>query len=153
MNYKKALHWLIAAEIICLLLTVKIDFLGISYLWLEEGLLAYAESDIGDSLEFTNMEIFLIVFLPLYLGFFAWNFVRLWKLKKESRTVYIALRALALIITPFLGPYVDNGIMLSMDSLTSAIGGVIIGIVYFTDLRKEFWDNQAPQTTSASARV
>lgn len=68
--------------------------------------------------------------LVIYLG--------LYNYKKWARPALLWLWSLDLIITPFSGIYVFSGLGMMIFKITLILTGLLIGLVYFSELRLKF---------------
>ena len=66
----------------------------------------------------------------------AW--VGLWLLKRWARTLYTTLVVISLVVTLFLGPVVTSALGAALYSISSLAGGVILGLLWFSELRGSF---------------
>ena len=77
------------------------------------------------------------IVLPLIVALFvAW--VGLWFLKRWARTLYTVLVVVFLVVTLFLGPVVTSAFAAMLYSVSALAGGVILGLVWFSELRTSF---------------
>ena len=78
-----------------------------------------------------------VVFVALVVALVvAW--VGLWLLKRWARTLYTTLVVISLVVTLFLGPVVTSALGAALYSISTLAGGVILGLLWFSELRGSF---------------
>jgi hypothetical protein len=80
------------------------------------------------------------------LAFAAWiSLVVFWR---GARRLYVVSYALGLLLTLFSGAQVDTSVGAMFRELSAVVGGVIFGLVYFSDLARRFERAPAERTVS-----
>ena len=78
-----------------------------------------------------------VFFLALVVALIvAW--VGLWLLKRWARTLYTTLVVISLVMTLFLGPVVTSAFAAALYSISSLAGGIMLGLLWFSELRGKF---------------
>jgi hypothetical protein len=92
------------------------------------------------------LRLFLLVTTSL-AAFAAWvSLVFFWR---GARRLYIASWVLSTLLTLVSGARVDTSLGAMFGELSAVVGGVILGLVYFSDLARLF--ERAPATRTVSA--
>jgi hypothetical protein len=74
--------------------------------------------------------LLLILFVISWIGlFYFWN---------PARLIYVFGWAASIAILPFGGPYVGHQIPSIFDTIHTLIGGIIIGVIFFSPIRDMF---------------
>jgi hypothetical protein len=92
----------------------------------------------------SEMTIALVVGMPLFLIYLLSLFF-LWKLKKIGRTLFSALWIISLIVSAAMSPMVFNSIAEVCVTISTLINGMILALIYFSDLRFYF-EGKSPET-------
>ncbi len=134
MNIKKILKLFIFTEWILIAVGIFLTFYLEKTLPLElqEYLNEYYEN--GFNLKDGIASVLLI--LIFLLNFIS--SVGLWKLKIWSKNLYVISTFGISISMIFLGPTVETGIVTGIGELSIIIAGIIIGILYFSELKLDF---------------
>lgn len=66
-----------------------------------------------------------------------------------ARILYLGAWAAWLVLVATAGPSVMTGPGAAIETLEHLVGGAIIGVVYFSDLRRRFDDDSEPEPVSA----
>ena len=69
---------------------------------------------------------------------FIVGWIGLWRLWWRSRTIYTAAWCLGVLSCFFMGPRVSLGPPEAASTLSTGAGGLILGVIYLTDLRHRF---------------
>ena len=78
----------------------------------------------------------ILYILVLILSIVSW--VKLWRLDRDGRALYTTAWACSIPIIIPLGPFIHSGLGYAIDTTSSVVGGFILGILYFSDLRSRF---------------
>jgi len=129
---KEKLHWLIALEVGLVLISFKMSWFGVDYIGLDETLRNWVVSEQERELSEREWILAYVAFGVLLLVIFSW--IWLWMLKPYSRILYTLLAVSGFIFIPFMGVRVSNGWIDCIDGLATIITGMIIAVLYFTDV-------------------
>lgn len=134
MSTATLLRVFILAELVTSLLAMYVDFALASSLPapLQTYLLTRSRGpfDFGDVFA-------LSVIVPLFVALVvAW--IGLWMLKRWARVLYTALVVVSLVVTLFVGPIVTSALGAMLYSASSLAAGVILGIIWLSELRTSF---------------
>jgi hypothetical protein len=130
MNLVKVLRFLILADAVLVVATIVSD-LATRGMLSPELLGALTEAE-----EALPLVLGLGSLLVLVLLVVAW--IGLWIFWRPARTIYLAAWVLALLLTIFLGPYIETVITHAFESLNSGVGGAILALIYFSDVARRF---------------
>lgn len=131
---EKLLKALILCEVVFTTGIVVENLFGRSLL--PEALQAYVAGD--ENQEPTTGE-WIVLSLAIALVVFsviAW--VALWRMKPVGRLLYAITWVSGIALSPFLGPLVCSWLGSTIAELESTAGALILGIVFFSDLRSRF---------------
>lgn len=134
MNQVKLLRTLVVTEIVLTAAAVVSEFLleGL----LPQQLQAYLDAESKAPLGVREM-ILLILGIPLGVAIVvAW--VKVLRFRKNAPELYLGTSIASIVLLPFTGPTVQTALGTALDAATSLIGGVILGLLYFTDLRNRY---------------
>jgi hypothetical protein len=84
----------------------------------------------------------LLVFGALVIALVV-SWTALWLLKPWARGLYTVVVIIFLVFTLFLGPVVTSSLGAMLYSISSLASGLILGLVWFSELRSRF---ERPQT-------
>ena len=76
----------------------------------------------------------------------AW--IGLWRLWQPARLLYVAATAASLLILPFMGPNVCSALVNTLLTANVFCSGLIVGVVFFSDVRLNFGRATSPPTPS-----
>jgi len=134
---QRILRYFIVAEILLVALMLAAAFVEDRFL--PPLLQQYQESISSDELSSTDI-LWLAIGIPaLIVSIVAW--VALWRGWRIGRRLYTIAWVAFLPTIAFTGPLVQTGPVSCLDTLLSAIGGVILGLLYFSDLRQLYARN------------
>jgi hypothetical protein len=72
------------------------------------------------------------------LGLTVLAWVGLWFLWKWGRALFTGAWIFSIVLVGVGGPYVLSGVAEVLSDLTIAINGAILGLIYFSDLKRQF---------------
>jgi len=130
MNLAKVLRLLILADAVLVVAAIVSDLATRGMLSPE---LLRALTEVEEALP---LVLVLGGLLVLVLMVVAW--IGLWLFWRPARTIYLASWVLGLLLTIFLGPYIETGITHALESLNSGVGGAILALVYFSEIARRF---------------
>ena len=140
MPSKSFLRTLIVVEIGLEILGIVVFLLTKS--WLPESLRAFLEAEEQTARALVIMKVvfpLFILWLVSSIGlFFFW---------RPSRVLYLMSIVLGVLVSPFLGPYVDAGWGRAFQDAAITVSGVILALVYFSPLKSLY---ETPAVASAS---
>jgi hypothetical protein len=84
----------------------------------------------------------LLVFGALFIALVV-SWISLWLLKPWARMLYTAVVIIFLVFTLFLGPVVTSSLGEVLSTISTLASGLILGLVWFSELRSRF---ERPQT-------
>jgi hypothetical protein len=85
----------------------------------------------------------------------AWvgSFVGLWRLRHWGRLLYTATTIAGVLITPLLDPIVSHALAYTVGSVAITLGGVVLALIWFSNLSGEFSRAPAPALASGEQAV
>ena len=133
-SLQRILRYLIVAEIVLVVLMVAAAFVEDRFL--PPLLQQYQESISSDEFSSTDI-LWLAVGIPaLIVSIVAW--IALWRGWRIGRRLYTIGWIAFLPVIAFTGPLVQTGAVSFIDTVSSLVGGVILGLLYFSDLRQQY---------------
>lgn len=84
----------------------------------------------GDALKSVVLVAFIVALVVAWVG--------LWFVKRWARTLYATLVIISLVLTLFLGPVVTSAFAAALYSISSLAAGVMLGLLWFSELRGKF---------------
>ena len=87
---------------------------------------------------FSTGEALKVVVLVAFIVALVVAWVGLWFVKRWSRTLYVTVVIISLVLTLFLGPVVTSALAAALYSISSLAAGVMLGLLWFSELRSTF---------------
>ena len=106
--------------------------------FLPEPLRAYVEAQSDAALTPRELILLPLDLLVLALAVTAW--VGLWRGWRKSRRLYTAVSALTLPLLLFHPADVASGVSNFLEATAAMVAGVILGLLYFSELRHRYED-------------
>ena len=131
---EKTLRMLIVIEVVLTAAGVVSD-MALEGL-LPQELRAYLAKE--DELPFTGMDAALLILLVPLLILIIAGWIQLWRLQPNGRFLYTVAWVCSFPLTVIAGPVVESGLTNAFYSGSTLIGGIIIGMTYFSELRTKF---------------
>jgi hypothetical protein len=92
----------------------------------------------SDALPISTMQIvFMLLLIPVVILFIL-SWVALWRLRRWARLLYTIAWVVSLPFVVPLGPYIMTGLGYTLETTSTLFGGLILGLIYFSDLREMF---------------
>ena len=134
MDRVKLLRTLVITEIALTAGGVLSEFLLERYLpqQLQAYLKTESETPIG-----AREQLFLILGIPFGLAIIlAW--IGLLLFRKNAHKLYLVTCIGSIVLFLFAGPTVQTALGTALDAAVSLLGGLVLGLLYFTDLRNRY---------------
>jgi hypothetical protein len=128
---QRVLRYCILAEIVLVALSIGAVF--VENRFLPPLLRQYQESVFSAQLSAGDGLWLAIGVLAVIFSVVAW--VALWRRWRSGRRLYTLAWVLFLPMMAFTGPVVHTGPGDCLETLLSVVGGIILGLLYFSDLR------------------
>ena len=134
MDSKQILKYLIIAQWIVLFAAIFIGVIERQYLpdslriYLEE--IAKAEMTLAETANLSIILIALVAYLISSVGLLLY--------KGWGRWLYLYSNIVGFVIGPLLGPMINPPFAGTLDDLSTALVGLTIGVIYFSDAKKFF---------------
>ncbi len=134
MRNRRALTLLVIADIVLNVVLIVLGFALQSTL--PEPLRKYAEEWGEPQLTGVQKVLLFLFFINLSVGITAWiSLLNYWK---YGPTLYVASWALNIVGSILAGPDVNTAAEVAISTVTTLVGGMILGLVFFSDLRERF---------------
>jgi hypothetical protein len=140
LNKIALLRALIVATLACSILSIVVDQVMQKYLPLP--LLDYLDAEMQR--QTTAMEWSALGFVLALLVASLVSLAGLWRFKAWGRLLYTWTLPLGVLITPLLGPVVSDGIAYALAELASTGAGMILALIWFSDLAAHFSPPKEP---------
>jgi hypothetical protein len=134
MKLQSILKRLIGCEIVLIILAVGVE--AIQYSNMPPLLQQYEESLITPNWSWRDWVMLCLGIPSLVLLLAAWT--ALWRGWRSGRCLYTIAWCALLLFNLFLGPTVTFALTGTLDSTATLIGGIILGLLYFSDLRYQY---------------
>ncbi len=134
MNAVKTLRLLIACEALAIALTLAADSLTRGAL--PASLQAYLAEVEKAELPPGSTAVALLAIGAIVTLVVAW--IGLWRLWRPARAIYTGAALAAVASVSFTGPVVSSGVTDTIGDVASITSGMILGLLYFSELRQHF---------------
>lgn len=102
-------------------------------------------SSFGGTFHFVVLAVVTLCAFASWIGLLSsWRF---------ARRLYVVTIALSLYLTLISGPSVTTSIGAAFRMLDGLVSGAVLGLVYFTDLARQFESRPAQRTAASAAHV
>ena len=134
MSPVRTMRLLIVGQVVALVLTIAVD--AATQGALPAQLQAYLAEVEASELTPASTAVGLLGLLAIVASVISW--IGLWRLWRPARSVYAVALLSALVITLFTGPVVWSGVVGTIDDVASIVAGMLLGLLYSSDLRQHF---------------
>ena len=134
MNSELILRKLIIGEVALSLVLLSIGLFGEPFL--PASLHAYLQTQSDAPMTLRDWILLPVDLLVLVLLVVAW--VGLWRGWRSSRRLYTLLWVLTIPLLLVHGPDIASGVSRFFETFTTLVGGLIMGLLYFSDLRQRY---------------
>jgi hypothetical protein len=133
MNKTRLLWILVAANVLLAFASVGAEgFLG----WTLPSALANYQHNWFSGFGFSNLIHFALLAMTTLCAFAAWiGLVSFWSF---ARKLYLVSIAFDILLTLYSGPSVQTSVGAMFQVMGGVVGGVILGLVYFSDLARRY---------------
>ena len=128
---RSTLRWLVIVEILLTAFSGAVSFLQTPFL---PPALQQFERESFSSFGIRELLLLCLAAPLLILSLIAWiALLRGWR---SGRTLYTIVWLAVAPLMLLLGPRVASALLSTVDAATSVIGGIILGLLYFSDIRR-----------------
>lgn len=140
MKFVRILRFFVVCEIILVSFTVASDY------WLQRTLPPELQ-------EYLKNEETGLTFVPAVYLFYSFilviicqiiGWIGLWRLWAPGRIFYTCAWCAGIVYVGIMGPSVNPGLTSALNDAVGVVGGMIFGLIYFSDLRFDFRRKSSP---------